>query len=89
MARKGNGLYLRGSVWYLDCRINGHRHVVKLGKNISHTVAGELANVKRVAILKGEAGIGRKKKDLPFKEAREKFKAWAEANKIPNTIITY
>jgi hypothetical protein len=60
-----------------------------MGKNISRTVSGELANVKRAAILKGEAGIGRKKKDLPFKEAREKFEAWAEANKKPNTITTY
>jgi hypothetical protein len=69
MARHGDGLYLRGQTWYLDCRINGARHVIKLGKNIKRTVAGELANVKRAAILKGEAGIGRKKKDLSFKDA--------------------
>jgi hypothetical protein len=31
---------------------------VRLGKNISRTVAKELASVKRGAILKGEAGIG-------------------------------
>ena len=62
MARKGDGLYLRGSTWYLDCRIDGARHVVKLGKGISRTVAGELATVKRAAILKGEAGIGKKRK---------------------------
>ena len=89
MARHGDGLYLRGQTWYLDCRIDGKRHVVKLGKNIKRTVAGELANVKRAAILKGEAGIGRKKKDLPFKDAREKFQAWAEANKKPSTTKTY
>lgn len=89
MARRGDGLYLRGKTWYLDARINGQRHAVRLGKNISRSVAGELANVKRAGILKGEAGIGRKKKDLSFKEAREKFEAWAEANKKPNTVTTY
>ena len=40
MARRGDGLYLRGKVWYLDFRHDGMRHVVKLGKNISRTVAG-------------------------------------------------
>ncbi len=89
MARKGDGLYLRGSVWYLDCRINGQRHVVKLGKNIKRTVAGELANVKRAGILKGEAGIGNKKRDLPFDEARKRFETWAMANKKPGTVKDY
>ena len=58
MARKGDGLYLRGSVWYLDCRIDGQRHVVKLGKGIRRTVAAELASVKRAAILKGQPPPG-------------------------------
>lgn len=89
MARKGDGLYLRGSTWYLDCRIDGQRHVVRLGKGITHTVAGELANVKRAAILKGEAGIGQKKKDLLFTEAQTKFEAWAEHEKKPHTIRSY
>jgi integrase len=89
MARRGDGLYLRGNTWYLDCRIDGTRHVVKLGKHIKRTVAGELADVKRAAILKGEAGIGRKKKDLPFKEAREKFEEWIETEKRPNTVRRY
>jgi hypothetical protein len=88
MARKGDGLYLRGKTWYLDCRIDGTRHVIKLGK-INRTVAGEIANVKRAAILKGEAGIGKKKKDLMFKEARAKFEAWADANKKPGTAKHY
>jgi len=89
MARKGDGLLLRGKSWYLDTRINGQRYAVRLGKNISRSVAGELANVKRAAILKGEAGIGRKKKDLSFKDAREKFEAWADANKKPGTAQAY
>src|SRR5262245_38681047 len=89
MARRGDGLYLRGTTWYLDCRIDGRRHVVKLGKDIKRTVAGELANVKRAAILKGEAGIGKKKKDCTFDEARKKFEAWAIANKKQGTVRSY
>src|SRR5262245_19695082 len=89
MARRGDGLYLRGTTWYLDCRIDGMRHVVKLGKNIKRTVAGELANVKRATILKGELGIGKKAKDLPFDEARKKFEAWAAASKKAGTARAY
>ena len=57
--------------------------------NIKRTVAGELADVKRAAILKGEAGIGKKKKDLAFKDAREKFEEWIETEKRPNTVRRY
>ena len=89
MARKGDGLYLRGRTWYLDCRIDGQRHVVKLGRKIKRSVASEIADVKRAAILKGEAGIGKKKKDLSFKEARAKFEGWTETEKRPNTVRRY
>ena len=89
MARRGDGLYLRGSVWYLDCRINGARHVVKLGKNIKRTVAGEIANIKRAAILKGEAGIGHKRKDILFEKAAEEFLSWVKTNKKPRTLQDY
>src|SRR4030095_11371290 len=58
MARHGDGIYQRGKTWWLDFTHRGERHVVRLGKNISRTVAGELARVQRGAILKGEAGIG-------------------------------
>jgi integrase len=58
MARRGDGIYLRGKTWWLDFVHDGRRHVARLGKGISRTVAGELAQVKRAAILKGEAGIG-------------------------------
>ena len=58
MARRGDGIYQRGKTWWLDFTHRGGRHVVRLGKNISRTVAGELARVQRGAILKGEAGIG-------------------------------
>ena len=71
MARRGDALYLRGKTCYLDCNINGTRHQNRLGKSISRSVALELAQVQRGAILKGEAGIGRKPKDITFDEARK------------------
>ena len=62
MARRGDRLYLRGNSWYLDCRIDGMRYVVRLGKNINRTAAGELANVKRAAIFEGGGGIGKRRR---------------------------
>jgi integrase len=89
MARRGDGLYLRGKTWLLDCRIDGRRHVVKLGKGISRTAASELASVKRSAILKGEAGIGKKRKDTSFEKAKEAFLDWTLTNKRPRTQRVY
>lgn len=89
MARHGDGLILRGAVWYLDCRIDGQRHVVRLGKGITRTVARELAHVKRTAILKGQAGIGRKKKDCTFADARAAYEVWMRANTRPRTQRVY
>ncbi len=89
MARRGDGIYLRGKTWWLDFRHDGRRHVVRLGKQINRTVAGELAQVKRAAVLKGEAGIGRKRKDIAFDDAKKEFLKWAEANKRPKTVNLY
>ena len=89
MARKGDGLYLRGKVWYLDCRIGGKRLITKIGKGITRTVAGEISNVKRTAMLKGEVGIGKKRKDLPFEKAKDAFLDWAITNKRPRTVRVY
>lgn len=89
MPRKGDGLYLRGKTWYLDARINGQRHVVKLGKGITRSVAGELANINRAAILKNEAGIGKKRKDVTFGKAKEAFLDWAITNKRSRTLRVY
>jgi integrase len=58
MARRGDGIYQRGPTWWLDFTHEGQRHIARLGKGINRTVAGEIARVKRAAILKGEAGIG-------------------------------
>lgn len=97
MARKGDGLYLRGSgekatkTWWLDFRRDGTRHVARIGKGISRTVARELASVKRADILKGEAGISPKKKlrDISFEKAKDEFLNWAETNLRRRTVISY
>lgn len=73
----------------MTCTINGTRYQRRLGKGITRSVALELAQVQRGAILKGELGIGKKAKDLPFDEARKKFEAWATANKKPGTVRHY
>ena len=64
--------------------------MARLGKGINRTMAGELASVKRAAILKGEAGIGgRKRKDVAFDDAAKEFLAWATAEKKPKTAKLY
>jgi integrase len=90
MARRGDGIYLRGRTWWLDFLHDGERHVVRIGKGINRTAAGEIARVQRAAILKGEVGIGGPKRaDLPIEKAVELFLAWAEANKRRRTVRTY
>jgi integrase len=89
MARRGDGIYLRGRTWWLDFVHDGQRHVVRLGKGITRTVAGELARVKRGEALKSEAGIGRKRADVGFDQAKVEFLKWAAANKRPRTLRTY
>ncbi|MBN2317560.1 MAG: site-specific integrase [Acidobacteria bacterium] len=89
MARKGDGIFKRGSVWRLDCYINGQRYQVSLGKGITRTRAQEIASVKRAAILRGEVGIGRKKKDIPFDTAVESFLAAVKGNIRANTYRSY
>ncbi len=90
MARRGDGIYQRGKTWWLDFLHDGRRHYVRLGKGINRTVAGEIASVKRAAILKGEAGIGgRKRKDVAFDDAAKEFLAWAKAEKRPKTAKSY
>lgn len=89
MARRGDALYLRGKTWWLDFRHNGTRHAVRLGKYISRSVAKELASVTRGAILKGEAGIGNKRKDCTFDKAKDAFLQWTETNKRPRTVRVY
>ncbi|MDA2928467.1 site-specific integrase [Acidobacteria bacterium AH-259-O06] len=94
MARRGDGIYLRGKTWCLDFRHDGQRYQERLGRNINKTVAREIAQVKRAAILKGEAGIGRKKKDIKFDDAAKLFlAAMEELIKIgklrPKTVKSY
>lgn len=73
MARRGDGIYKRGKTWWMDVVINGVRYQKRLGRGITRQVAGELATIERGKILRGEAGIGKKHKDLLFMEARKKF----------------
>ncbi len=90
MARRGDGLSLRNkTTWWLDCTINGTRHQLKLGRNITRKVALELSMVQRGAILKGEAGIGKKRKNVTFEKAKEAFLEWAVTNKRPRTVRVY
>lgn len=37
MARRGDGLYLRGRTWWLDFTHHGKRHIVGLGRIITWT----------------------------------------------------
>ena len=92
MARRGEGLYLHGkhkNIWWLDCIIHKKRYQLPLGKGISRSVAQELAAIKRAQIIKGEEGIGIKKKDSMFDKAKEEFLKWTKTNKRAKTIYTY
>src|SRR2546425_11262924 len=84
MARRGDGIYQRGRTWWLDFIHEEKRHYVRLGRNISKTVAGEIAKVKRGAILKGEAGIGgAERAHLTLRQGPQGFLARAKADKSP------
>lgn len=89
MAKQGDGIYLRSKTWWLDFQHKGVRHQVRLGRNINKTVARELAQVKRAAILKGEEGIGKKRRDITFEKATALFLNWVEANNRPHTLRCY
>ncbi len=39
MARRGDGLYLRGKTWCLDFRYDGIRHTVRLAKALKVEMA--------------------------------------------------
>jgi len=90
MARRGDGIYKRGNAWRLDFTHNGQRHTVSLGRNINRSTAQEIAAVARAKILRGEAGIGRKRhKDMVFDEAVEEFLAAKRAIIRPHTLRSY
>jgi hypothetical protein len=90
MARRGDGLVLRGKTYWLDFTHMGQRHQVRLGRNISRSVAQEFAQDERGLILRGERGIGEKKRrDLSFEEAAEEFLRWARSNRKPRTYENY
>lgn len=88
--RRGDGLYLRRRTWWLDFTHAGQRYHARLGKGITRTVAAEIAVLKRGQILRGETGIGPKRRqDLTFDKAREHFLTWVKANRRPKTHKSY
>ena len=92
MPHRGDGLYLRGknkNIWWMDCVINGRRYQLPIGKDISRTVAREIVAVKRTAILKGEAGIGPKRKNYSFEKAKVAFLTHTQTDKRPRTFRSY
>lgn len=89
MARRGDGIYQRGRTWWLDFVHRGERHVARIGSNINRTVAKEIAQVERAKVLRGEAGIGRKRRDVSFEKAKEEFLAWAKTNLKAKTVKSY
>src|SRR5262249_2611799 len=64
------------------------RTMARESVQVKRTVAREIAQVKRASILKGEAGIGRKRLEIGFDQAKEAFLQWAEAHKRPRTAGT-
>jgi hypothetical protein len=89
MARRGDGIYQRGRTWWLDFVPRGNRHVVRIGSNVNRTVAKEIAQVERGKILRGEAGIEKKRKDVPFDEAAKLFESWTTTNNKESTARFY
>jgi Phage integrase, N-terminal SAM-like domain len=89
MARKGDAIYKRGCAWRLDFTHEGKRHVVSLGRRITFAAAKDIAVAKRAAILKGELGIARRRKDISFIDAVEEFLKWAKSNKREGTYVRY
>jgi integrase len=87
---KGEGIYKRNNTWWLDFTHEGRRHYERLGKFISKTAAKEIAQTKRAAILKGEAGIGgKKRKDISFDDAKKHFLEWSETNRKPHSVTMH
>ena len=64
------------------------RTVAREIAQVKRTVAREIAQVKRASILKGEAGIGRKRLEIGFDHTKEAFLQWAEAHKRPRAAGT-
>jgi integrase len=89
MARTGDGLYLRGKTWWFDAYIDGKRYRFPVGKNIKRTVAAEIATTKRGEILKGNAGILKKKKDIAFEDASRIFLEWVKTHRGARTYCDY
>ena len=89
MARSGDGIYLRGDTWYYETVIDKIRYRRRIGSGIPRKTALDISRKIRVEIISGNYGYGKKQKDVTFDVAREKFEAWAIANKKPNSVRSY
>lgn len=89
MARKGDGIFKRGKVWRLDCYINGVRHQGQLARGVPRSVALELATDYKAKVLRGEAGILQKKKDLTYEKAKADFLEAVKGRIRDNTYRSY
>lgn len=90
MARRGDGIYQRGKTWWLDFTFQGERHIARLGSHIARSAARDLAAVRRAEILKGEAGIGgRRRADATWEHAVEEFRQKIVSALRPRTQRTY
>ena len=80
MARRGDGIYLRGKTWWLDfCTVPSDTCCGSVRTSTAPS-PGELAQIQRAAILKAEAGIGDapRGKDPLFDDVVKEFTAWAQ-----------
>src|SRR5262245_57237233 len=66
-----------------------HRENSQTIRQTQHRSAAEIATVKRTAILRGEAGIGTKRKDCTFEKARAAYHDWVQTNCRPHTQRVY
>ena len=89
MARSGDGIYLRGDTWYYETVIDKIRYRRRIGSGIPRKTALDISRKIRVEIISGNYGYGKKVLDVSFDEAREKFEAWAIANKKKNSVHSY
>jgi integrase len=88
--RRGGGYYLKGRTWKLDCWIHGRRYQETLARDVPESVAAELAQQRRVAIIRGEAGLVRTPPaDPTWAEAVAAFRARVFPTLKPNTQRDY
>ncbi|RMH36220.1 MAG: hypothetical protein D6690_07125 [Nitrospirae bacterium] len=88
MPRSGSYLHRNRTVRYSDFRQGGKRHIVKIGRRLSRSVAADVARARRSSIVRAESEI--KTLRYPFfEDACREFMRWAAANWKPRAFISY